>query len=156
MKTKIALSLALTSLMTASAVFAAPAILNNGPRSTHQLQQQSAEPRVAENGSDRTIDRLHEQMDEARFADNGSERTIDRLHKQMNDARVADNGSERTIDRLHKQMEEARVAENGSEHTIDKLHSNMVAESGGDTVFDAHLKRSLAGLLCAASRSCFI
>lgn len=120
MKTKIALSLALTSLMTASAVFAAPAILNNGPRSTHQLQQQSAEPRVAENGSDRTIDRLHKQMDEAR---------------------VADNGSERTIDRLHKQMEEARVAENGSEHTIDKLHSNMVAESGGDTVFDAHLKR---------------
>ena len=99
MKTKIALSLALTSLMTASAVFAAPAILNNGPRSTHQLQQQSAE------------------------------------------ARVADNGSERTIDRLHKQMDDARVAENGSEHTIDKLHSNMVAESGGDTVFDAHLKR---------------
>lgn len=120
MKTKIALSLALTSLMTASAVFAAPAILNNGPRSTHQLQQQSAEPRVSANGS---------------------ERTIDRLHKQMDDARVADNGSERTIDRLHKQMDDVRVAENGSEHTIDKLHSNMVAESGGDTVFDAHLKR---------------
>ena len=120
MKTKIALSLALTSLMTASAVFAAPAILNNGPRSTEQLQQQSAQPRVAANGS---------------------ERTIDRLHKQMEDARVADNGSERTIDRLHKQMDDARVAENGSEHTIDKLHSNMVAESGGDTVFDAHLKR---------------
>ncbi|MBD9501395.1 phage infection protein [Pseudomonas sp. PDM17] len=124
MKRQIALSLALTSLMSASAVFAAPAILNNGPRTLpqheHQLQQKSAEARVA---------------------DNGSERTIDRLHKQMDDARVADNGSERTIDRLHKQMDDARVAENGSEHTIDKLHSNMVAESGGDTVFDAHLKR---------------
>ncbi|MBD9633412.1 phage infection protein [Pseudomonas sp. PDM19] len=103
MKRQIALSLALTSLMSASAVFAAPAILNNGPRSLpqheHQLQQKSAEARVAENGSDRTIDRLH------------------------------------------KQMDDVRVAENGSEHTIDKLHSNMVAESGGDTVFDAHLKR---------------
>ena len=32
------------------------------------------------------------------------------------------------------------VAENGSEHTVDQLHSNMVAESGGDTVFNAHLK----------------
>ncbi|KJJ96980.1 phage infection protein [Pseudomonas sp. 21] len=145
MKRQIALSLALTSLMSASAVFAAPAILNNGPRSLpqheHQLQQKSAEARVAENGSDRTIDRLHKQMEEARVADNGSERTIDRLHKQMEEARVADNGSERTIDRLHKQMDDVRVAENGSEHTIDKLHSNMVAESGGDTVFDAHLKR---------------
>lgn len=144
MKTKIALSLALTSLMAASAAFAAPAILNNGPRSTgheNQLQQQSADARVAANGSERTIDRLHKQMEGARVADNGSERTIDRLHKQMDDARVADNGSERTIDRLHKQMEDVRVAENGSEHTIDKLHSNMVAESGGDTVFDAHLKR---------------
>ncbi|MEP9318547.1 phage infection protein [Pseudomonas sp. LABIM340] len=124
MKRQIALSLALTSLMSASAVFAAPAILNNGPRTLpqheHQLQQKSAEARVAENGSDRTIDRLH---------------------KQMEEARVADNGSERTIDRLHKQMDDVRVAENGSEHTIDKLHSNMVAESGGDTVFDAHLKR---------------
>jgi len=124
MKRQIALSLALTSLMSASAVFAAPAILNNGPRTLpqheHQLQQKRADARVAENGSDRTIDRLH---------------------KQMEEARVADNGSERTIDRLHKQMDDVRMAENGSEHTIDKLHSNMVAESGGDTVFDAHLKR---------------
>ncbi|MCJ1883693.1 phage infection protein [Pseudomonas sp. LA21] len=147
MKRQIALSLALTSLMTASAAFAAPAILNNGPRATHQhehqLQQQKVEDHVAANGSERTIDRLHKQMgDEARVADNGSERTIDRLHKQMGDeARVAENGSDRTIDRLHKQMgDEARVAENGSEHSVDRLHDNMVAESGGDTVFDAHLK----------------
>lgn len=146
MKTKIALSLALTSLMTASAAFAAPAILNNGPRATHQhehqLQQKSGEAKVAANGSERTIDRLHKQMgDEARVAENGSDRTIDRLHKQMGDeARVADNGSERTIDRLHQEMDQVRVAENGSEHSIDRLHGNMVAESGGDTVFDAHLK----------------
>ena len=109
MKTKIALSLAL-SLMT-SAAFAAPAIL------TPATQPQQ----IAQDGSDRTIDRLHKQMGD--------------------EARVADNGSERTIDRLHKQMKDIRVAENGSEHTIDRLHGKVVAESGGDTVFDAHLKR---------------
>ena len=38
--------------------------------------------------------------------------------------------------------EEARVAENGSSHTIDRLHGAMsVAESGGDTVFNAHFRQ---------------
>lgn len=132
MKRQIALSLALTSLMTASAVFAAPAIMTP-----------AAQPQIAQDGSERTIDRLHQrQAAEVRVAENGSDRTIDRLHKDMEQSRVADNGSERTIDRLHKDMEQNRVAENGSEHTIDRLHGNMVAESGGDTVFDSHLKRA--------------
>ncbi|MHB9799481.1 phage infection protein [Pseudomonas sp. MT3] len=132
MKRQIALSLALTSLMTANAVFAAPAILT--PAAQPQI--------IAQDGSDRTIDRLHKQMgEEVRVADNGTERTIDRLHKQMSEeARVAANGSEHTIDRLHQEMNQARVAENGSEHSVDRLHGNMVAESGGDIVFDAHLK----------------
>lgn len=86
---------------------------------------------VAENGSSQTVDRLHKQLG---VAENGSSRTIDRLHSEMS---VAENGSSQSIDRLHQAM---NVAENGSEHSVDQLHSKMVAESGGDTVFDAHLK----------------
>ena len=96
-----------------------------------QKQLDAAKARVAENGSSQSVDRLIQKMS---VAENGSSQTVDRLHKQLG---VAENGSSKTIDRLHGEM---NVAENGSEHTIDQLHSNMVAESGGDTVFNAHLK----------------
>lgn len=96
-----------------------------------QKQLDAAKARIAENGSSQSVDRLIQKMN---VAENGSSQTVDRLHKQLG---VAENGSSKTIDRLHSEM---NVAENGSEHTVDQLHSNMVAESGGDTVFNAHLK----------------
>lgn len=96
-----------------------------------QKQLDAAKARIAENGSSQSVDRLIQKMN---VAENGSSQTVDRLHKQLG---VAENGSSKTIERLHSEM---NVAENGSEHTVDQLHSNMVAESGGDTVFNAHLK----------------
>ena len=96
-----------------------------------QKQLDAAKARIAENGSSQSVDRLHQAMS---VAENGSSQTVDRLHKQLG---VAENGSSQTVDRLHQEMS---VAENGSSQTIDRLHSNMVAESGGDIVFDAHLK----------------
>jgi len=96
-----------------------------------QKQLDAAQARIAENGSSQSVDRLHEEMS---VAENGSHQTVDRLHKELG---VAENGSSQSVDRLHEEMS---VAENGSSQTIDRLHGNMVAESGGDTVFDAHLK----------------
>ncbi|MCJ1883694.1 hypothetical protein LNN38_02425 [Pseudomonas sp. LA21] len=114
-----------------------------------QKQLDAAKARIAENGSSQSIDRLHKQLG---VAENGSSQSVDRLHQEMN---VAENGSNQSVDRLHKELgvaengssqsvdrlhQEMNVAENGSSQTIDRLHGNMVAESGGDTVFDAHLK----------------
>jgi hypothetical protein len=108
-------------------------VQDGADRSLGQQQKllDAAKARIAENGSSQSVDRLIQKMN---VAENGSSQTVDRLHQQLG---VAENGSSQTIDRLHEEM---NVAENGSEHTVDQLHGNMVAESGGDTVFDAHLK----------------
>ena len=108
---------------------AKPRIAENG--SSQSVDRLIHKMSVAENGSSQTVDRLHKQLG---VAENGSSQSVDRLHKAMS---VAENGSSKSVDRLHREMS---VAENGSEHTVDRLHGNMVAESGGDTVFDAHLK----------------
>lgn len=128
MKRTLVLGLAL-SVLAANAAFA-------GAQQESPVVNASHVQMLVQDGAERTLDQQQKQLDaaKARIAENGSSQSIDRLHKQLG---VAENGSSQTVDRLHKDMS---VAENGSSQTIDRLHGNMVAESGGDTVFDAHLK----------------
>lgn len=128
MKRTLVLGFAL-SVLAANAAFA-------GSQQESPVINASQTQVLVQDGAERTLDQQQKQLDaaKARIAENGSSQTVDRLHKQLG---VAENGSSKTIDRLHSEM---NVAENGSEHTVDQLHSNMVAESGGDTVFNAHLK----------------